>query len=62
MSEEDKTAMRRFYEEVFNQGKLAVADEISTPDLVDQDIGNPSHDQIGEELRLPPLVALEAGR
>ena len=37
MSEENKTLMRRFYEEVFNKGNLAVVDELTAPAFVDHD-------------------------
>ncbi|CAN7687814.1 hypothetical protein LJR231_005595 [Phyllobacterium sp. LjRoot231] len=34
MSEQNKTLVRRVVEEVYNQGNLAVADELSASDLV----------------------------
>jgi predicted ester cyclase len=35
MSEENKTLTRRFYEEVFNQKKLGVVDELCAPGFID---------------------------
>jgi steroid delta-isomerase-like uncharacterized protein len=40
-SETNKTLSRRFFEEVFGQGKLAVADEIIAKDHVNNGPGNP---------------------
>ena len=34
MSEQNKAAMRRLYEEVWNQGKFEVLDEVVSPDYV----------------------------
>jgi steroid delta-isomerase-like uncharacterized protein len=39
--------MRRFFEEVYNRGNLAVADELAAPDFVSHDAGNPTHDRDG---------------
>jgi hypothetical protein len=36
-ADENKTAFRRTYKEVFNQGHLAVADEVIAPDFVDRE-------------------------
>ena len=36
-AEENKSAFRRTYEEVFNQGNLAVVDEVVAPDFVDRE-------------------------
>ncbi len=36
-AEENKLTFRRAYEEVFNQGNLAVADEVIAPDFVDRE-------------------------
>jgi steroid delta-isomerase-like uncharacterized protein len=47
MSETNKAALRRFYEEVFNQGDLDVLDELTTADFLDHDPGNPTHDRDG---------------
>src|SRR5687767_14717149 len=41
LTETNKTISRRFFEEVFGKGKLAVADEIIVKDLVNSDPGNP---------------------
>jgi predicted ester cyclase len=35
MSEENKALMRRFYEEVFNRGNLAILDELCASNFVD---------------------------
>jgi predicted ester cyclase len=35
MEEDNKAVVRRFYEEVFNQGKEDVIDEIISPDYID---------------------------
>jgi steroid delta-isomerase-like uncharacterized protein len=40
-SETNKTLSRRFFEEVFSKGKLAVADEIIVKDQVNSGPGNP---------------------
>jgi steroid delta-isomerase-like uncharacterized protein len=39
--EENKATSRRFYEELFNRGNLAVAEEIVTPDFVLHDANIP---------------------
>lgn len=36
-AEQNKRAFRRTYEEVFNRGNLAVADEVVAPDFVDRE-------------------------
>jgi len=41
LTETNKTVSRRFFEEVFGKGKLAVADEIIVKDLVNSGPGNP---------------------
>jgi steroid delta-isomerase-like uncharacterized protein len=35
--EENKSAFRRTYEEIFNQGRLDVADEVIAPDCIDRE-------------------------
>lgn len=40
-TEQNKTLVRRFYEEVFNQGKYAVLDEICAPDYISHNPNNP---------------------
>jgi steroid delta-isomerase-like uncharacterized protein len=47
VSEQNKALARRYYEEVLGQGKPHVLDEIASPDLVDHDRGNPTHDLAG---------------
>ena len=47
MSEQNKALVRRYYEEVLGQGKLHVIDEIASPDFVDHDRGNETHDRDG---------------
>ena len=37
MSEQNKTNMRRFYDEVFNAGNTNVVDELVAPDFVDHE-------------------------
>ena len=34
VSEENKAIMRRIYEEIFNEGKLELADELIAPEMV----------------------------
>ncbi len=41
MSEENKAIVRRFFDEVWNQDDLAVADVVVTPDQVNHDPGLP---------------------
>lgn len=40
-TEQNKALVRRFYEEVFNQGKYEVLDEICAPHYVSHNPGNP---------------------
>jgi steroid delta-isomerase-like uncharacterized protein len=48
MSEEaNKLAMGRFFEDVYNQGNVALFDELAAPDFVSHDTGNPTHDRDG---------------
>jgi steroid delta-isomerase-like uncharacterized protein len=47
MSEANKAAMRRFFEEVYNQGDVASLDDLASPDFVSHDRGNPTHDREG---------------
>ncbi len=42
-TEENKALSRRFIEEVWNQGKLAVIDELVAPNYVDHDPTGPIH-------------------
>jgi steroid delta-isomerase-like uncharacterized protein len=41
-TETNKAVVRRFYQEVFTQGKITVADEICSADYVDHDPTNPA--------------------
>ncbi|MDA2915181.1 ester cyclase, partial [Acidobacteriia bacterium AH_259_A11_L15] len=41
MSEANKAAIRRFFEEVFNEGNLAVVDELVAPNYVLHDPASP---------------------
>jgi len=47
MSESNKAAMRQFFEEVYNRGNSDFVDELSKPEFVSHDRGNPSHDREG---------------
>jgi steroid delta-isomerase-like uncharacterized protein len=49
MSEENKTTARRAFEEGWNEGRLEVADEISTPDAVNHDAQDPFPELRGPE-------------
>ncbi|HXZ04940.1 MAG TPA: ester cyclase [Ktedonobacteraceae bacterium] len=40
-TEENKSVANRWYEEVFNAGKLELIDELFAPDFVDHDPSNP---------------------
>ena len=42
-AEENKALVRRWFEELFNQAKLDLADEIVTPDHVTHDTSTPEH-------------------
>jgi len=41
MAEEHKAIVQRYFDEIFNQGNLEVADEICSPNYVDHDPTNP---------------------
>ena len=43
-TEENKTQYRRTLEEVFNQGDLAIVDELVAPDFLNHDVP-PRHEQ-----------------
>lgn len=47
MSEANKTAMNQFFERVYNQGDIAFLDELTTPEFVSHDRGNPTNDREG---------------
>jgi steroid delta-isomerase-like uncharacterized protein len=49
MSEANKQAARRIFEEAFNQGDLAVVDEVIGSDAVDHDPSNPFAGERGPE-------------
>jgi steroid delta-isomerase-like uncharacterized protein len=59
MSEENKALVRRWFEELFNEAKLEVADEIVTLDHVSHDTSTPDHLPGPEEER--QLVRLVRG-
>ena len=42
-AEDNKALVRRWFEELFNEAKLDVADEIVTPDHVSHDTSTPEH-------------------
>jgi len=58
MSEQNKALVSRYYEEVLGQGKVHVIDEIGSPDFVDHDRANPTHD--GEGVKLFASMARSA--
>jgi predicted ester cyclase len=47
VSEANKTAMRQFFERVYNQGDVAFLDELTAPEFVSHDRGNPTNDRAG---------------
>jgi steroid delta-isomerase-like uncharacterized protein len=47
MSEANKTAMRQFFQRVYNDGDVAFLDEITAPNFVSHDRGNPTQDRDG---------------
>jgi steroid delta-isomerase-like uncharacterized protein len=49
MSEENKAATRRFFEEAFSQGNFDVIDEFVADDAIDHDTQNPHADTRGPE-------------
>ncbi|GAC1326052.1 MAG: ester cyclase [Thermoleophilaceae bacterium] len=49
VSADSRTTARRFYDEVFNEGRLDVLDEIIAPDYVDHDPQNPYGDVRGPQ-------------
>jgi predicted ester cyclase len=49
-AEENKRAFRRTYDELLNQGNLAVADEVISPDFVNHE-APPGHNQGPESMR-----------
>jgi steroid delta-isomerase-like uncharacterized protein len=51
MEQENKATARRFYEELFNQGKLDAAEEIVTPDFVLHDPNIPEEPRGPEGLK-----------
>jgi predicted SnoaL-like aldol condensation-catalyzing enzyme len=51
MTEENRATSRRFYEELFNQGNLDVAEEKVTPDFVLHDPNIPEEPRGPEGLR-----------
>jgi predicted ester cyclase len=55
--EQNKAIARRFIEEVWNRGDMAVADQLLAPDLVNHDIDGTTIDRAGF---LEAIVALRA--
>jgi steroid delta-isomerase-like uncharacterized protein len=47
VSDANKAAMRQFFERVYNQGDIAFLDELTTPEFVSHDRGNPTNDREG---------------
>ena len=47
MSEANKTAVKQFFQRVYNDGDIAFLDELTAPDFVSHDRGNPTHDREG---------------
>ena len=47
MSGSNKKAMEQFFERVYNQGDIAFLDELTSPDFVSHDRGNPTGDREG---------------
>ena len=47
MSEANKTTMREFFQRVYNQGDVAFLDQLTAPNFVSHDRGNPTHDREG---------------
>jgi steroid delta-isomerase-like uncharacterized protein len=47
VSEANKAAMKQFFERVYNQGDLAFLDELTAPEFVSHDRGNPTNDREG---------------
>ena len=47
MSEANKAAMEQFFERVYNQGDIAFLDELTAPEFVSHDRGNPTNDREG---------------
>jgi steroid delta-isomerase-like uncharacterized protein len=47
MSEANKVAMKRFFEDVYNNGNLELFDELTAADFFSHDPGNPSPDREG---------------
>jgi steroid delta-isomerase-like uncharacterized protein len=50
MSEANKTAMKQFFQRVYNDGDIAFLDELTAPNFVSHDRGNPTHDRDGVKL------------
>jgi steroid delta-isomerase-like uncharacterized protein len=47
VSEANKTSMKQFFERVYNKGDIAFLDELTSPEFVSHDRGNPSGDREG---------------
>ena len=57
MSEENKALVRRTFDEVWNEGRMEVIDEITSTDFVDHDPQNPSREARGPEA-VKPIVTM----
>jgi steroid delta-isomerase-like uncharacterized protein len=47
VSDANKAAMKQFFERVYNQGDVAFLDELTSPEFVSHDRGNPTNDREG---------------
>jgi steroid delta-isomerase-like uncharacterized protein len=47
VSEANKAAMAQFFERVYNQGDIAFLDELTAPEFISHDRGNPTNDREG---------------
>jgi predicted ester cyclase len=47
VTEANKVLLQEFFERVYNQGDIDFLDELTSPDFVSHDRGNPTHDREG---------------
>ena len=57
MSEENKAIVRRVFDEVWNQGRMEVVDELTSSDFVDHDTQNPNRETRGPDA-VKPVVSM----